>query len=194
MSLPESLIILHSSFLLCLELSLYSGPSIITSTFTFKALTEGSQNVTKIRYMNVWRKQRILSSICIHCNLASKKSVTHVTFWLENYKEKKKQFATRTLYYFFQKNNCFNLQRSILLMCACECVSVCVCVIMVNFDLSRRPISFLIYQKVLNIYSKYKRSIIFRAEAVLFHCNLGISVLIVFSHFTVKWIHSNDGL
>lgn len=74
------------------------------------------------------------------------------------------------------------------------CLSVCLCVIMVNFDLSRRPISFLIYQNVLNIYSKYKRSIIFTAEAVLCHCNLGISILIVFSYFTVKWILSNDGL
>ena len=94
---------------------------------------------------------------------------------------KKKQFATRTLYYIFQKNNWFNLQRSTPLMCVC--IWVCVCVFMVNIDLSRRLISFLIYQRVLNIYSKNKISIIFKTEAVLFHWNLCISVLIVPSYW-----------
>ena len=74
------------------------------------------------------------------------------------------------------------------------CVCLCVCVLTVNFDLSRRSISFLIYQRVLNIYSKYQRSIIFKTEVVLFHHNLHISVLIVLSYSTVEWILSNGGL
>lgn len=119
MSLPESLIILQSSLSSCLALSLYFGPSIITSTFTFKVLTEGFQNVTKRRYMNVWRKWRILTSIWIHLNLAIKKRVT--CYFLAS-KLQEKCNLPQKLYPFFSREII-----GLLLVLLTSTLFVCVC-------------------------------------------------------------------